>query len=40
MALGDTWNAWTVAHWNQSDSAAIDQTIGQFRQMVSQVPAI
>ena len=39
MALGDTWNAWTVAHWNQSDSAGIDQTIGQFRNMISQVPA-
>ena len=39
MGLGDTWNAWTVAHWNQSDAAEIDQTIGQFRQMVSQVPA-
>jgi uncharacterized protein YukE len=39
MALGDTWNAWTVAHWNQSDSAAIDHTIGQFRHMLSQVPA-
>jgi uncharacterized protein YukE len=39
MALGDTWDAWTVAHWNQSDSAAIDQTIGQFRHLISQVPA-
>lgn len=39
MALGDSWNAWTVAHWNQSDSAALDHTIGQFRHMLSQVPA-
>lgn len=39
MALGDTWDAWIVAHWNQSDSAAIGQTISQFRHMISQVPA-
>ena len=39
MGLGDTWNAWTVAHWNQNDSSEIDQTIGQFRHMISQVPA-
>jgi uncharacterized protein YukE len=39
LALGDTWNAWSVAHWDQSDSAAIDQTIGQFRHMLSQVRA-
>jgi uncharacterized protein YukE len=38
MAVGDTWNAWTVYHWNQSDSAAIDNTIGQFRHMLSQLP--
>jgi uncharacterized protein YukE len=39
MGLGDTWNAWTVVHWNQSDVAEIDQTIGQFRHMIGQVPA-
>lgn len=39
LAAGDTSVAWTVAHWNSSDDAAVDHTIAQFRQMLSQVPA-